>query len=121
VDFASIYNERFSFEVGNLVTARNRGEFELVKASYERQIQLTEDPREKAQYGRLLTKAGLGIDNNSIVITNADRWRKVSIWDRIEMWNIPATTNSEKSMNGHMNDNTPRKNSFWLSMYSISA
>jgi hypothetical protein len=33
---------------------------------------------------------------------------------------MPATTNCEEAMNRHINDNTPRRNSFWRSMFCIA-
>jgi hypothetical protein len=77
--------KRFNFEVGNLVKARSHAAFELVKASYDIQIPSIEEPRDRIQYGRLLNKAGLAIENKSIVITNLGLWRKVSIWQKIQV------------------------------------
>jgi hypothetical protein len=66
-----------------------------------------------------LNKAELGIENDSIVIIHRDRSKQGSIWQRAEAWNMPATTNSVESMNGQMNEKTPKRNSFWRSMFSI--
>jgi hypothetical protein len=116
---SSLKKKSFSFEVGNLVNARSLKEFESVKSLYESQIPSIEEPRDKRQYVRLLAKEALGIENSSIVVINLDRWKQVSIWQRTEAWNIPTTTNCEESMNGHMNDNTPRRNLFWRPIFSI--
>jgi hypothetical protein len=118
---ASLKTKKHSFEVGNLVKARTREEFELLKALYDLDLANIEDDREISQYARLLGKAGLGIVDRSIVILDQDRWNQVSIWRRVETWNMPTTTNCQEAMNGHLNERTTRRNPFWQSMFLLSS
>jgi hypothetical protein len=118
---ASLKTENQSFGVGNLVKARTRQEFELVKSFYDSDLARTEDGRERSSYARLLKKAGLRIAGHSIVIEDADRWDQVSMWRRIETWTMPKTTNCEESMNDHLNEDTARRNPFWRSVFFLAA
>jgi hypothetical protein len=109
-----------SFEVENLVKVRTRQEFEIVKSLYDLNLGVIEDRRERVQYEKLLAKAGLRIADGSIVIENMDRWNQVSVCHRIEAWSKPTTTYCEESANGHVNENTHRRNPFWHPMFLIA-
>jgi hypothetical protein len=70
---ASLETKMHSFEVGNLVKAQTRQEFEIVTSLIDSNLEVIEAHRETAQYERLSAKARPGIADRSIVIENMDR------------------------------------------------
>jgi hypothetical protein len=54
-----------------------------------------------------------------IIIADDQRWAQVSVIYKIRE-GIPTTTNALESINGHRNEQTPRRNSFWGSINRLS-
>jgi hypothetical protein len=107
----------FAFEIGNLVRCRSQVDFDRLKERYETLFSSVE----KSQRGPLkktLRKVGLDLKRGRIVIGNAERWHEVSMMERVETA-MPTTTNSLESTHGHLNADTPRRNSFWPSLHRI--
>ena len=47
-----------------------------------------------------------------------DRWDEVSQLMRIKH-KMPSTTNALEAFHGHLNDDVPRRNEFWASLFRI--
>ena len=67
-----------------------------------------------------LVKAGLSYSftENKIYVSNFEKWKQISILRRMD-FSMPSTTNSLESCHGHLNDNTPRRNTFFTAIYRI--
>ena len=66
----------------------------------------------------MLFKVGLKFDKNVLSIDNKEKWRKISLLERINH-KMPSTTNSLESTHGHLNAGIPRRKLFWASIYRI--
>lgn len=54
---------------------------------------------------KLLEKVGMTF-SDTLVITDENRWKQVSLFERIQKV-MPSTTNSLESSHGHINENIP--------------
>jgi hypothetical protein len=124
---ATLQDHIFSVFVHFLVKARTDSEFSLLCREYPADIQKAIDklPDTGLQRARKeFRKAGLDLvyiqpGRLEIRITDLVRWRQVSSISKIrEGW--PMTTNALESINGHRNEATPRRNSFWMSILRIA-
>jgi hypothetical protein len=111
---------RFAPLVGNLIRARSQKELDVFFEDYTPDfLQVCEaGGTEKKQLDRCLLKVGLAMGPDSIVIADDTRWSQVSMLKRIGT-NMPSTTNTIESLNGHMNDTTPRNNTLWGALIRI--
>jgi hypothetical protein len=114
---------RFGPLVGNLIRARSQKELEVFIAVYVPDfLQVCENHgREEAQLRLALGKAGLVMREDRIDYEDPQetRWRQVSMLARLDT-NMPSTSNTIECLNGHMNESTPRNNTFWGSLHRIS-
>ena len=67
-----------------------------------------------------MVKAGLSYSfaANSIYVSNSEKWKQVSMLKRMD-FSMPSTYNSLESCHGHLNDSTPRRNTFFIALYRI--
>jgi hypothetical protein len=125
---ARLKDRTFGHFVSYFVKAQIVKEFELLRKAYcpqvheaIRRIPLTGLKRAQAEFA----KAGLGIifrpgkQTPSIWIINQERWEQVSNIYKLQDC-LPTTTNCLESINGHHNENTPRRNEFWASVFRLS-
>ena len=56
--------------------------------------------------------------NNEITRCDENRWKQVSMMERV-FYEMPSTTNSLESSHGHLNRKTPRRNNFWTALNRI--
>jgi hypothetical protein len=119
---ARLKHPYFSVCVAEFVRARTEGEFNMIRESYfkflQAAIQGNPDMRHAAE--RESRKAGLSSNDNEIYIGDRERWAEVSMLARVEE-RIPPTTNPLESINGHLNEAAPRRNSFWGSMCGLAS
>ena len=59
-----------------------------------------------------LENVGLTYNINKIEISNSERWKQVSLFERIPLA-IPSTTNSLESSHSHINENVKRRHNFF--------
>jgi hypothetical protein len=84
-------------------------------------LQVCEDHgREERQLRRCLGEVGLVVGDRGIALDAVDpgRWGQVSMLGRLDP-EMPSTSNAIEWLNGHMNDDTPRNNTFWGSLERI--
>jgi hypothetical protein len=115
---------RFGPLVGNLIRARSQKELDVFMEVYTPDfLQVCEDhgPEEK-QLRCCLEKVGLVMGDNGITFAPLGRiqWPEVSMLARVDT-KMPSTSNAIECLNGHMNENTPRDNTFWGSLHRIYA
>jgi hypothetical protein len=101
--------------VADLVRARTEKEFHRLCAEYAPHLtQILNDSahdtkaleRLKKEFG----KAGLVYETGKIVISK-ERWKSVFMYTRSQE-GLPSTTNCLESIHGHLNEDTPRNNTF---------
>ena len=56
--------------------------------------------------------------NNEITKFDENRWKQVSMMERV-FYEMPSTTNSLESSHGHLNCKTPRRNNIWAALNRI--
>jgi hypothetical protein len=113
---------RFAGPVGNLISARLMKELEVFVNTYTLpfiQVYRSDGP-EKAQMIRCLKKVGLVFNGISIRYAEPHRarWRQVSMLERFDT-KMPTTSNTIECLNGHLNERTPRFNTFWGSLHRL--
>jgi hypothetical protein len=107
----------FAFEIGNLVRCRSQTDFNRTKELYENLFSSVAETNQSA-LDKALRKVGLAMRNGVIIVENEERWHEVSMLERVETA-MPTTTNSLESSHGHLNEKTPRRNTFWKSLARI--
>jgi hypothetical protein len=67
-----------------------------------------------------LARVGLAMGQDGIDFADPERtrWRQVSMLERLDT-RMPSTSNTIESLNGHMNDTTPRHNTLWGALLRI--
>ena len=67
-----------------------------------------------------LVKEGLSyyFTDNKIYVSNFEKWKQISMLRRMD-FSMPSTTNSLESCHEHLNDITPRRNTFFTPLYRI--
>lgn len=76
------------------------------------------DPEDVKLRDNLLQKVGLSYENGLILINDDKRWREVSMLERADI-KMPSTTNSLEAFHGQLNNQIPRRNSFWNAFYRL--
>jgi hypothetical protein len=112
---------RFARLVGNMISARSEAELNVFKEEYIPdflQVCETHGP-EEAQLKLRLGKVGLGMTPDGLEVADQQRWSQVSMLERVGT-TMPSTTNTIECLNGHMNEATPRNNTFWGSLHRIA-
>jgi hypothetical protein len=113
----------FAVYVGDIVPARTDIELQLLFERYSVQLadKLRQEPDLTKQAIKQLAKAGLGLTaGHQIFVQDELRWQQVSMLVRIHE-EMPPTTNCLESIHGHLNESTPRNNTFWASMCRLGA
>jgi hypothetical protein len=119
---ARLKDPYFSVYIAELVRARTVGEFNMIRESYFKFLQsaIRGNPDLRQAAEREFRKAGLAFNDQEIFIADPQRWAEFSMLTRIDE-RIPPTTNSIESINGHLNEVTPRRNTFWGSMCRLAS
>lgn len=78
--------------------------------------QANEEEYEKVNLA--LEKVGLLFIDNQIFIDDEKRWDEVSMVERC-FYQMPSTTNTLEATHGHLNKRTPRRNTFYQSVFRI--
>jgi hypothetical protein len=118
----------FAVYVGDLVRARTPQELHLLAGRYSDRLrglmgELEGDVRTDhfRRARKEFKKAGLAVsDTCDISIADLGRWQQVSMLTRVRE-RLPPTTNCLESIHGHLNESTPRNNTFWASMCRLGA
>ena len=113
----SISKQTFGWELENLIKAKTTKELNILIDCYSDIIREMDNDKKK-QAIKTLNKAGLTY-SGAIEIQNHARWAQVSLERRIELSNMPSTTNSLESLHGHLNESLPRRNNFWASLFRL--
>jgi hypothetical protein len=69
---------------------------------------------------KMLGKIGLSFDMGRITIQDNQKWRSVSMMERVAV-KLPSTSNRLESFHGHGNEATPRRNEFIPSLARIAS
>ena len=115
----SLKAKPFSFQIGQIIKCKCIKDLNAILMQYSEDFAKIEDPSLKKQLDQTLEKIGMIYKNGVLVIANQNKWEKVSMIERIKM-SMPSTTNSLEATHGHLNDETPRRNDFWSSLYRLA-
>ncbi len=107
-----------AYGIGIIIKRCTQFEFNNSINFYSRPFSDIQNPGQIALRDRLLKKAGLKFVNNRIIINDEDKWKRISLLERVNI-KLPPTTNSLESTHGQLNKKTPRKKNFWQSLYDI--
>jgi hypothetical protein len=106
---------RFASLMGNLISARSEKELDLLCELYTPDFIAVHRERgvEWTQLERCLQKVGLIFHDGVIAFADQDqrRWRQISMFARVGT-RMPTTSNTIESLNGRLNEKTPRFNTF---------
>jgi hypothetical protein len=106
---------RFAPLIGNLIRARSQKELDgFIEVYTPDFLQVCENHgTEEKQLKCCLEKVGLVMAEDGIAFPDSDRsrWRTVSMLERLDT-KMPSTSNAIECVNGHMNERTPRNNTF---------
>ena len=116
----SLKNFDFSYEVIQLVRCESEFEFINCKNFFAQKfIEICHTNEEQYEKINLaLEKVGLLFIDNQIIIDNEKRWGEVSMVERC-FYHMPSTTNTLEATHGHLNKRTPRRNTFFQSIFRI--
>ena len=109
----------FSYQVGQLVTCKCTKDLSVLLEQYAKDFSEITDDVIKKQMNKALQKIGMQFENGVIMINNENRWKKVSMLERVKM-RMPSTTNTLEATHGHLNGMTPRRNEFWQSLGRVT-
>jgi hypothetical protein len=113
---------RFGPLMGNLIRARSQKELDVLWEDYTPDfLQVCENHGQEEKQLRLaLARIGLAMGQEGIAFADPERtrWRQVSMLERLDT-RMPSTSNTIESLNGHMNDTTPRHNTLWGALLRI--
>ena len=98
---ASLGKPLFAYQIGNLVTAVNKKDFDSLKEMYDGEWNKIKDQKQQQKLKRLLKKVGLSFENGNIV-KNKERWREVSMMKRAK-FKMLLCTNQLESTYGNLN------------------
>lgn len=118
----------FSYQIGNIVSCRSQidldaslctysDEFNEFFIEYKTKSTASEYETMKNLLKKLLEKVGMTF-SDTLVITDKNRWKQVSLFERIQKV-MPSTTNSLESSHGHINENIPRRHNFFHSLNKL--
>jgi hypothetical protein len=116
---------RFAPLIGNLLRVRSHEELGLLMRLYTPDFanvyQGGGAPDDLPQLERCLKKVGLAMQGGKLSYAgnSPDRWNQVAMIGRIGT-GMPSTSNTIESLNGHLNEVTPRKNAFWGSLHRLA-
>jgi hypothetical protein len=123
----TLKDKRFAVYVANLVRARTEDEFARLCQDMVAPLRSVlewhnHSPDIWTAMAKEFGKAGLTFDRNTISVGQSaeeqTRWLQVSMLKRVA-FRMPPTTGCLESMNGHLNEETPRNNTFWASAATV--
>ena len=114
----SLKNDEYGYQVGNLVKCHTDFEWDLLIKDYTIEFSAEKDPKKFEELIRKLHKVGLDFADNAITILDEDRWKQVSQKER-KFYRMPSTSNALEAFHGHLNEDVPRRNEFWSSLFRI--
>ena len=115
---ANVQKKKFGYEVSKLVSCRCSQDFQTLCGRFNSIFQKIVNQSDINALEETLNYVGLSFQNKEIDFLNLDRWAEVSMIER-SYKNMPSTTNSIESTHGHLNENTPRRNCFFSSIYRL--
>lgn len=124
----SLKHNIFSFQIGTMVKCRCQidldtsfsnysDEFSQFLIQYKEQNNKKEFQKKKEELLNALENVGLTFSDR-IEISNPERWKQVSLFERIS-FAIPSTTNSLESSHGHINENVKRRHNFFHAIQKL--
>ena len=75
-------------------------------------------PIELTNINKSFKKIGFKFYNRRLELSDPEKWSQITMLNRVH-YHMPTTTNSLESTHGHMNHRTPRRNTFYSSIYRI--
>lgn len=117
----SLNKRKYEYEVTNLIQCTSQFEldnsFQLFSEKFDEIV--NENPNKLKILYNELSNIGLQIINKKIIYENHARWDEVSQLSKIK-YRMPTATNSLESYHGHLNHKTPRRNTFYTSIFKIN-
>jgi hypothetical protein len=111
----------WSDEIGNLVRCRVLLDCQRLCTTYEirfAEALLSPQSPVARQLLKMLGKVGLSFDMSRTPIQDSQKWRSVSMMERVAV-KLPSTSNGLESFHGHGNETTPRRNEFIPSLACV--
>ena len=106
-------------EACKIMACRCVKDLDALLCQYANDFSKIKEEQAKKQLNKTLSKIGMTFENGVLSINNENRWKRVSMIERVKM-KMPSTTNTLEATHGHLNAATPRKNDFWSSMNRIT-
>lgn len=115
---------RFASLVGNLLRTPSKRELDVLIGNYTPDFANVTgggNPHESEQLNRCLKKVGLRFSEDRLIYADSDgkRWSQVAMIGRLGT-RMPTTSNTIESLNGRLNEDTPRHNTFWGSLHRLA-
>lgn len=111
----SFKNKKFSFEASQLVKCSCQKDFDTLVNSFNPIFRNVKNQYDKRRLEKVLNKIGLTFKTGQISIHNQHIFDSVSMLKR-SFYRMPSTTNQIESKHGHLNELTPRNNTFFGSL-----
>ena len=110
----------YFFEIKQLLKCTSQFDFENCIQNLINHFKniCNENPDEFTKINKILGKIGLQYAGDQITIENEEKWKRVSLLHRVDA-NMPSTTNTLEAMHGHINENCPRRNSFFSAIQRL--
>lgn len=116
----NLKNKDYSFEIERLIKCEsNLDLFNCTQIFSNKFSEIcAQNNEEFININASLSKVGLVFLNNQICIQNPKRWNEVSLAVRCQA-RMPSTTNTLEATHGHLNKRTPRRNTFYQSIFRL--
>ena len=113
----SLKNTEFSYQVGQLVTARCQTDLNILMDIYSTEFSTFINTNKMQYLNKILMSCGLIFDTElkKIRINDEILWEHISLACRAK-FKMPTTTNSLESFNGHLNSHITRRNDFYTAI-----
>lgn len=110
----------YFYEVKHLIQCTSEIDYENAIIQFSEQFTqiCLEKPEEITKINLILSKIGHIFTGDQITIQNDTKWDKISLLRRIK-YSMPSTTNTLEAMHGHLNKRSPRRNTFFNSLFRI--
>ncbi|KAK8884525.1 hypothetical protein M9Y10_043639, partial [Tritrichomonas musculus] len=108
----SFKNKKFSFEVSQLMKCQCQKDYDNLVDIFTPIFRSIKKQVDKNRLEKVLNKVGLTFSTGNISILNQHVFDSNSMLKR-SFYKMPSTTNQIESKHGHLNDLTPRNNTFF--------
>lgn len=112
----SLKCDEFGYDAGRLVKAKSIRDLDTVMNELSNHYSQITEIEKQEKITKKLSKIGLGFIDGKIEIISPERWNEVSQLERVK-FKMPSTTNALEAFHGHLNEDIPRRNEFWSSLY----